>query len=154
MRGTIMENVIVASTNLYALRSIHALWSNKAYANCFLITASMISSIAYHLVEHSKHGMPGIKFYRQCEKVLLNLDRFFAVGSILSFLRLYHRRLMTDRTIQIWIMIAVLNWILSEGYVFLGKSHKTPYNLKKYFFMFTHSIWHLCVYHISFLLVK
>lgn len=56
-----MENIIVSATNLYALRSVVKLVCNRKYFKAIIIGCSMISSITYHLLEHSKHDMPSFR---------------------------------------------------------------------------------------------
>jgi len=55
-----MENILVAGSNLYAIRGIAAAYSQHKVIEVILLFMSMLSSMAYHLIERSKHHMKGI----------------------------------------------------------------------------------------------
>lgn len=146
-----MDNIIVSASNLYALFGSIQFYKNGEYINSFLINCAMISSILYHLAESNKHNMTGIYFLKPYEKKLLNIDRFFAISSVLIFSIKYWLIIFNNSAIMNIIPIGLFSLILSE---FPNYSPVTvfPKSTEKIIFIISHCIWHLCAFHVGYLL--
>jgi hypothetical protein len=53
-----MQNLIVAASNLYAIRAVSA-WPEASLGRALTVGAAL-SSISYHLLERQRHSMPGV----------------------------------------------------------------------------------------------
>lgn len=137
-----MENLIVSSTNLYAILPIITSFKYGYYNYTIVISLSMIASIIYHMIEHHKHNMTGLGSHSLLEhQVCLNFDRFFAGLSFLYgfFINKDPTNFLINNS-QV-ILIALLSLFISEKLV------------KKNFYIITHSIWHIYAFHISYLAI-
>lgn len=146
-----MQNIIVAASNLYGLRAIHTLLLKKHIFGAISVGLSMGSSILYHLAEHTKHNMPGIKMLKKWESVLLNFDRIFAMCSILYFVIIKHN-MMLNSIILSYGLVGILAGLFSEQLHYSKLLNKIKYPYNQLAFIGTHILWHFCVFHIAHLL--
>lgn len=88
----LMENIIVAISNLPSLYPIYISYMNEDYTTCasmaFVAGASFIS----HLIENHKHGMPGIGFSITTSRVANKFDVLGCYGVISRFAYLYYKK--------------------------------------------------------------
>jgi hypothetical protein len=148
-----MDNIIVASTNLFGLKAIQRSLTDKKYLEAFLLTGSMTSSITYHLAEHSKHHMTGIKFLIPYEKILLNFDRFFATATVLLFLNKYYITNKYKHNLNKLIAMSLFCLVSSEGLHFSLKNI-LPVWFHKILFIGLHGSWHVLVFNIAYIMLK
>jgi hypothetical protein len=136
-----LENILVALTNLYGFR---AYFYCSKFEQSVLLSA-MISSIIYHLIEHHKHGMPGISFFNSVDShiIFLNIDRLYAV---ICFLTFFEVNMLNDQNLVICFGTGLFMMFLSE------MIFKTP--KYKYAYMITHCMWHFLAFHTIYLLRK
>lgn len=146
-----MDNVLVTLSNLAAIPAIRLAYSQGRVAETYLLTGSMISSILYHLAEHSKHHMTGFKLLAPYEQTLLNFDRSFALFSVLVFVFNYQPVLRFDRNIQVWSAVSLLCGAISE--IVLRRVKLSP-QLHKFLYMVFHTIWHLGAFRTAYLVLE
>lgn len=146
-----MENILVSLSNLYGLFSLIQFYKNREYLNLFLVTCAMVSSILYHLAESKKHNMAGIYLLKPYEKILLNLDRFFATMAIIVFTTKYWIIIFNYSPIIQIIPFGLFCLILSEfpNYIPVTIFSKP---ISKIIFIISHSIWHIYAFHVAYLL--
>ena len=149
-----MENIIIAATNLYAIRGIISHFAKHNYTEAGFIFGAMMCSITYHLIENIKHPLPGIipgifkipmkhKNLVFINKVFFNFDRFFAVAAILVCFRTKFI-LANQMNIMGTAAAGSLCLAISE---FIPKKHY--YN---HIFVMCHGLWHIAVFHCAYLL--
>jgi hypothetical protein len=139
-----MENIFVALTNLYALRSIILSLKQQRYLIYYGLLCSMLSSIMYHLFESNKHNMPGLFYNPRYEKTLLNIDRFFILFNSVLFFS-YFKHALKSAFVKRLIAFAIVNLWISEWHI--SKDFQKP------LFIITHSMWHISVFHIAYILL-
>lgn len=132
----------MSATNFYALRPIYYAIDKAYYLHACMLFCAMMSSIMYHLFEHSKHNMPGInQNYNKTniEYIFLQFDRFFALSNIFLFLFTFD---IFDIDLTV-IYVALICLFLSET---------LPKNLKqeKLIYFVTHALWHFFAFHIAY----
>ena len=137
-----LENIVVAITNLVGLLGLHLCQTRREYRALLM---AVLSSTVYHLVEHHKHGMPGVSNIHllAClsnpifHQIFLNLDRICAIYCFYVFFRweaLYHPYIVLELTLGLAMMFMAEN-------VFTG----TDVN-SRMLYVITHSVWHLTAY--------
>ena len=146
-----MDNILVTLSNFAAIPVIGRAYFQGRYAETYLLSGSMISSILYHLAEHSKHHMSGFKLLAPYDQTLLNFDRSFAFFSVLVFALNYQTPLRIDRNIQIWSIISLLCGAISEAVL---RGVKLSPRLHKFLYMGFHTIWHLGVFRTAYLILE
>lgn len=80
-------NISLALTNLTAIAPIYRSFARRRYVLSTVLSLSMLSSMAYHLIENRKHNLPGafhgtLRLLYNNYETVLNLDRAFAFLSI------------------------------------------------------------------------
>ena len=143
-----MENILVASTNLYGIAAIINCYKHRNLFDGIMIAMPMIASTFYHLAEHSKHFMPGFAMHK-FERKMLNYDRFFAVISMAYFGIKYIERIKNSN-ILIPLIIAMVSGYISEH---IKHDHSIE-SIHKSIYMITHAIWHISLFHIVYILTK
>lgn len=141
-----MENVIVALSNLYAVRAMMT-WPHFSIGYT-LTTLSAAASICYHLIEHQKHNMPGLgtgsweeHFY------FLNFDRLCA--ATLSIYLLMHWQ---DNFY--WPVFAISLGSASELFHVQPKLQSAiglSDHTERIFYMVAHSAWHVAAFHCAYM---
>lgn len=129
-----LENIFMALTNLVGLLVIKEARTTRDQMTIIL---PMCASFVYHLIEHHKHGMPGMPFLNDYDshQVFLNLDRIFSFVSVCYF---FQFSLLTNSEILITFGFGLFMMWLSEC-VYVKSKHQLEY-------MITHSAWHLLAY--------
>lgn len=145
-----MENIILFLSNLYGLRAVYSFLSQSAYIPSGFLLGAIVASSQYHLIENIKHPLTGITKFLKIEisesnlfflnKITLNIDRFFAIGSILVIFE--YSKCFEDNII-LFALVASICGMISET---LPK--KVKYNK---IFVLLHSIWHILAFHIAYL---
>jgi len=141
-----MENVLVAASNLYAVRALCVLPMHTC--GWYLTSVAMSLSIAYHLCETRKHHMPGAVRVG-IEGLLLNLDRLGAMALTGWFLT----RAITNAQ---WLLLAygsgalALN-ALSEVLRWFKVDQHAPIGLVRCWYIVWHSAWHVAAFHLVYL---
>lgn len=117
-----MENIILALTNLYAIRAVGIAVKSNLPWQALAVAAAALASIAYHLIECQKHGMPGIGVFESMlsHRVFINIDRVAAIGAVVTL----------GSAPFVWsekelVFLAFLSLVLSEGAEWLSVSHTT-----------------------------
>lgn len=133
-----LTNLVVTLSNLYGILPIyHApgyyrLWMGG------LVTASVLM----HLSE-TKHGLPGIYPFNIYSNSFLLLDRLMAYTPIIylgyQLLTRENPQPIYDLILSPVAIVGAISVLMSEG-LHLGKP----------FFAITHSIWHICAYHLCY----
>lgn len=136
-----MENLIVAGSNIYALLPIMEAFTKGEIFFCAVLCAAMICSFLYHMIEHHKHDMSGwgsqsIEEHRVC----INLDRLTALTSCIIGLCICAEPSRFFQENQLLIFGALFLLFVSEKLV--GRT----------LYIITHSMWHICAFHIAYLL--
>ena len=146
-----MDNIIVAFTNLAALRPIALCIAQHEWIDATLLFCAMFSSIAYHLLENAKHNMTGIPMLKQYELIALNVDRAFAALVIARFVSTRYEKINQ----RIFLM-----GVYSLGYMALSECQhvidvtRYPMLGEKSYYMITHCMWHICAFYTAYLLVS
>lgn len=147
-----MENLVVAASNLYALRAIVFAADKGAYDLVAVITCAMMLSVAYHLVERVKHKLPGIGvIHEHEERTLLWFDRL-AAANLSLYLFLVHPAPVN------WLRH---NWVvLAVAFAFLNYSERSEvmfsfFGIKRpervFEFVVAHCLWHVFAFHIAYM---
>jgi len=134
-----LTNTFMALTNLVALPSIIQLFQQTRYVEFFVVFGAAISSFIYHLIEHHKHGMPGIGYFdsRFWHIFFLNMDRVFAFLTVI-ILAYYNPNAITKKRIIFTGLIALVFMTLSETLY-------RPVRYQKQYIIL-HTIWHIMAY--------
>jgi hypothetical protein len=137
--NVIMQNFIVASTNCVAILPIWRFYKKGHYGTAVVLLGATISSILYHLVERSKHNMPGT-FLNDIfnEQLLLNIDRLFAVLSVTTILwqlKMHHIKLILPVGVTALLMQAISEVPNKFGYI-----------IPTWLYMTTHCAWHILAF--------
>jgi hypothetical protein len=164
-----MLNLIVASTNWYGLIGVVKAYEQQNYIHASLLSSVITFSTLYHLVEKSKHSMrPLFKVNEKVEHWLLQADRLFAVLSVLSSLYLiYIKSISLSLVVPKFLYGAMCALIADLFSSCCNKHHNSllscyfymsdapsPKWLERSFYAICHSIWHLCAFHVSNLIVN
>lgn len=128
------DNIIVTLSNLYGLRAFMVITS---LIDKMFVGGAIVASMCHHTIEHHKHGMTGCQYIPmlttlRTHHVAINIDRLFAVGSIIRF---FPWDRLTDINLVAFSVTALACLALSEGYF------TSPQ--KKVWYIFTHSAWHV-----------
>jgi hypothetical protein len=142
-----MENLFVTATNLYSLVAIRAAINNGKICDALIIGSAALASIIYHLSE-TKHNMRSLCFQSHTATTL-NVDRTLAIVNVLYFACKYGRQMFTREILSIG-ALGFLAMLVSESQHVV----KLPMKIEKPLYMITHPIWHLCAFHVAYLLVK
>lgn len=143
-----MENVLVAGSNVYALRAIAKGFRMRKIKEALVLAGAMSASMLYHALEVSKHDMPGVIVLPWLEKHALNADRAFAALAMVTFLR---KRNVTKRILFLGIGALTL-MALSECQHVVSLQH-LPKMFVKTLYLTTHVGWHISAFHIAYLLL-
>ncbi|AYV85002.1 MAG: hypothetical protein Satyrvirus2_13 [Satyrvirus sp.] len=140
-----IENFVVAFSNLPCIYPIIKSIINRDYITAAAITFVSIASFVSHLVENHKHGMPGIGFSKKTSYILNRFDVLGCVLVIFRFDYLFYQRNMFSYEFflkhKIFFICACIPPIL------LIISEYDKYNPKlKYRYIITHSIWHASIF--------
>ena len=137
MLTTVLANYIVACSNLIAIPLAEYLKPGQR----IIIYLPMFASYIYHLSE-TKHGLPGISPLNQYTNVLLNIDRFFAIKSVLYVMRtIYYKPRIIDKAFVLAGLLGTISLMYSERDVY------TTMEVGNEFIVY-HCIWHVCAYYI------
>ena len=143
-----MENILVAGSNVYALRAIAKAYRMRKFKEAFVLAGAMSASILYHALEVSKHDMPGLIVWHRLEMQALNADRAFAclaTFSLLSQRRITKRVLFFGVGALCLLGVSECQHVVSLQYL--------PKNFVKTLYLTTHVGWHICAFHIAYLLL-
>lgn len=146
-----MDNVIVAFTNLVALRPIAICIEQHEWIDAILLFCAMSSSIAYHLLENAKHGMTGIPRLKQYELIALNTDRVFAALVIARFISTRYEKI--NQRIFLIGMCSLVYMSLSECQNVIDVAQYPMMSTKGYY-MISHCMWHISAFYTAYLLVS
>ncbi len=152
------SNIVVAASNLYALRVISHLYVMDRHLPLLIFCGSMTSSILFHLVETdeivstspvNRTALPGIigaekAYYGH---TFLFLDRLFAIAAVvISMVFLCEQRNGGKRA------LLVPNWtaVLSHSGAALVVTAISEFSVFEVFYVITHCLWHLIVFHMAF----
>lgn len=124
-------NIIVGYSNFVAL-----LFARKI--NTWVLF-SMFASFIYHLSE-TKHGLPGLSELNKYSSELLNIDRFFAVTSVIHVFSKLVRNPKRKNTFYFIGIIGVICLLYSEKDYFFAEISKIEY-------LITHCVWHFCAFY-------
>lgn len=141
------ENLFVTLSNLYSLRAIYAGFKQKKYLAVTVLSCTTLASIIYHLSE-TKHGINSA-WLKDYSALTLNIDRFFALCSTGLLLRQYKNKMKTKNVI-FYGSLGLLAMMLSECQHVIS----LPLPLEKNLYLITHPIWHICAFHVAYLLIK
>lgn len=133
-------NWIVSASNIYGLVPIYY---SSGYHRLWISTV-VSASVLMHLSER-KHGLPGIYPFNKYSNLFLWCDRIMAYSIVLYSIWNWPRTLeliTTDYTVAPIMGVGLTSLLLSEGLV-----------CSKGFFAFTHSIWHVCAFHLCYLFI-
>lgn len=129
-------NIIIAVSNLVLLLLI----GNNHSKYKYLSLLPMMASFIYHLAE-TKHNLPGIYPLNQYHNLLLNIDRFFAVGSGLLIINIIYSKpnILNTKILSIGIL----------GFLSLINSERDNIGIpiSKLEFTITHCIWHFAAFY-------
>lgn len=129
------QNILVSSSMAYGLRALSIAPTPILF---WTMSGSILSSVAYHLIEKHKHQMKGIGYFNDIvsHHVFLNIDRIFAIalGSQILF---DYQRWYTDKYIIGCGLIGFTLMTLSE----------MVYKKNKFMYIITHCGWHLLAFH-------
>lgn len=137
-------NVWMALTNLAFLVPISVAYQNQEYLAVWCLTAAMLASGAYHLVENQKHQLPGAfpRLRKQWNTNLLNIDRLAALQAILVFSHKYGLRPLLQQ--HLWVVLFIgISLLISESI----------YRYVKWPYVATHTIWHWGAAYIAWLML-
>lgn len=140
-----MENLFVTASNLYSLRAINAAIKRKQYLTAIVIGSATIGSIIYHLSE-TKHNMHSLCL-KEYSWITLNVDRFLALCAVGYGLWRYR---ILDKKVISFGSLGLLAMLLSESQYVIT----LPPMAEKKLYLLTHPIWHVCAFHVAYLLVK
>lgn len=136
-----MENIIIASSNLYALMCVCN--SHTMYEFIVLICAMCIS-IIYHLNEYS-HDISKMSVLNDIKLrvIFLNLNRLFSIAIFLIYF---------DMKYLSWIYANIIATIFIA--FFFGATSEILYrNMKsRYLYVFARSMWYIYIYHVVYLM--
>lgn len=141
-----MDNIFVAATNLYSLRAIYVALKRKKYVAAIILGSATIGSIVYHLSE-TKHNMNSLCL-KNHTTITLNIDRFFAVCSS-GYLVWMFKKNINKKVILIG-SLGLVAMMLSECQHVLT----LPPMVEKNLYLCTHPLWHICAFHVAYLLVR
>lgn len=144
-----MDNIFMAVTNLYGLRTVHYAWMTGQYPEMCVTFTAILASIAYHLAESRKHNMRGVIMLRPYEKLLLHIDRLCA-GTMCCVYLVDYYDVLFNSNIMGYAMISVISMMISESAHII---HYPPV-FEKYMFMITHSYWHVSAFHVAYLVLN
>ena len=156
------SNLIVATSNLMALRVIRYLYAKeKMWAFCVLF-GSMMSSICFHLVETDEVAssspvdraiLSGI-FNKKVSYggVLLLFDRIFAILAALSGLAFIRETGQLHKAQNTNTNEPKLNWkkLIVYAGISLGVTIYSELSSNEAMYVVSHSLWHIMVYHIAY----
>jgi uncharacterized membrane protein len=146
---SLLINSIVAISNLSYLYFTKD--NNNKY--CYYGYLPMIVSIIYHLAE-TKHKLIGLYPINLYANYLLNIDRIFAILSLLWCLYFYYlyRQIIKNKVIIIAI-VGIISLVYSErDIIYENIIHQVPNN-KSYFFvnyydfLVFHTCWHIIAFY-------
>lgn len=143
-------NVIVAASNLYAMRAFSA-WLPLDPMCASLCVVAMAASTLYHLVEKHKHSLAGCGSGTLREhKICINMDRAAAVGSTAYILLSYPG--IAVQLIPSFVG-ALLALCLSEMPHLFPQMFEQDIgsNGTRIFYVVIHSAWHVWAFHTLFL---
>lgn len=159
-----MENVLLAATNLLA---VPAIWLNVEAGQLFraqCLAFAMLASMVYHLVEHRKHGLPGIGMWMTgkwrvwlqgpvAHHVLINIDRLGVLLAVEGFRQTMGWELMRDELLFRWptVLFAISVLLISESFHYFRRSlwSFVSDGTLKIGFVLGHSAWHVCAFWIA-----
>lgn len=140
-----IENIIVAITNITALLPIITTWNRGDYVTMSCIVFVAIASFISHLFENHKHGMPGL-MSTISPRVSYLLNRFDVFGVTLTALRFFW--LIVHHCDVYWFVqhasLLVLLCLCSGLNVYSEYDKYNP-DLKTGYII-THSMWHLSIF--------
>lgn len=150
-----LKNIWLASSNLYAIRSIITFAKGQEVLTAFLITISMLSSFLFHLIEYRPNQIPGAipsLRYDKYQSIFLWIDRIMAVIAFTSAIKL-------EGLINYWglIVVALLVLLISEIKLessVLSRNIRPEYMLQDMLcikYLIFHALWHLIAFHIAYL---
>jgi hypothetical protein len=133
-----LENIIIASTNLYGI---------IAYPYCTsfeqtILLLAIVTSTIYHVIEKHKQGMTGLPVFNglTAHTVFLNIDRMCALITFCTFFDYDH---MFEPKIIMCLCTGLFMMYLAE------MVYRDP--VHKYNYIFTHCAWHILAYHTIYL---
>ena len=137
-----IENIIVAVSNLPAIYPIYISFKNNdVYTmNCILFVS--FASFFSHLIENHKHGMPGIGYSPYISYVLNRFDVLGCGITMVRLLYLYYCKFGLD------IKVLLDNkYILLLAFLMLRISEYDKYNPNlKILYITTHCLWHILIF--------
>jgi len=144
------ENIVLACTNLSAVFSIYIYIQRALWLQAGAVTAAMVASFWYHLIECHKHSMPGIGVCtsRREHDVWINVDRVCAVLAVLACgSRASVAVLMTPLVCAyLWTLLP-----LALGSIYVSEQVSDRYGpeLAPRIHVCSHGVWHVSVFMIA-----
>ena len=141
-----MENIFVASTNIFVVYPIFECYLARDYLTASVLAFVGFFSFVSHLAENHKHGMPGVLGVDRCDSYLLN--RLDVLGVILTVLRVGY--VFLNGIQMTFIFIYEYPYLLFAFFVLVffnlsSEFDKTPDT--KYLYVFLHSVWHIGIFY-------
>lgn len=138
-----IENLIVTASNLYAAAPTWDYYIHNMDLPMVAIILSAIASMLYHLFEHQKHHMPGMGIFGDpCSHIILiNIDRFCAVGAIIVC-----AVTAKWKNVDIYVFCLVAGIGLISVFISEFVSKFFPDKVEKWVHVFFHSVWHILAF--------
>jgi K+-sensing histidine kinase KdpD len=114
-----------------------------------LLTITMEASMAYHVVECTTHGMPGASGIPEHEYTLKLVDTALTV--ILMFTLILHKNFGSPKIVKFWLLSLFCLAMSEESVIGMILPDATYMKLA---YALTHSLWHLALFHVAYLLAK
>jgi len=139
------QNILLSISNLFALKPLITLYHQGNKLGFYLVLGSTFSSMAYHLIEHHKHGMPGIEWFSsiQSHHAFINVDRIFACLSIIYFWPKFD---YTNIQILMPAVVGLVSMTFSEM-IYKQKEEQLEYILY-------HLVWHFLAYYTLYQMIR
>jgi len=146
-------NLIVAASNLYALRAFNA-WMPLDPICASLTAVAMGASTLYHLVERHKHGLAGCGSGSLREHTIcINIDRVAAVT--LTLYILFNYPSIATRLLPSFAGALLMLGVSELPHLFPSVFQKhVGANATRVIYTITHSAWHMWAFHNLFLVAN
>ncbi len=136
-----MENVIVASSNVFGILPVITCFKHVDFLTGSVIGLTVGASTISHLVECHKHCMNGIGYSREVSSYWNRLDVFFAHASAI---RIGYLMFKKGNKIPSYILIMLLG---SLGLNLISEYDKYNCDIKTRYIIL-HSLWHISIFNI------
>jgi len=144
-----IDNYFIIASNLYCMRAITKCINERNAPRGILLVVTMYVSMIYHAIV-SGHDMPGGSPAQQYEHMFELADTTLTSLLIFTFI-LQFKDFGSPKIVKFWFLV-LLCLAVSEMFVIDTLVLDTAY--MKLAYALTHSLWHLALFHVAYLLVK